>query len=214
MGIFKDMWNDLQRVESEGFDPMSETYGERMKAFVQQTKGGGSSPGVPPMTPTEKDRLKQVLRQKYPEKVREVNTYYVSGEGGKYTLKPDMTELNMRKRDKNSIKDEAWENVNVTDLSNGKEYAVDLPPNSSGLSKEYYIQGTDFYDTLENSLTTQMKEGQLDKKSDYAQRLATAGRGKLRSFIENPEELPEEELSKIGITRQQALNIVPSTPIK
>jgi hypothetical protein len=214
MGIFKDMWNDLQRVESEGFDPMNETYGERMKAFVQQMKGGVNSPSVPAMTATQQDKLRQMLRSQYPDVVQEVNSYYISGEGGKYTLKPDMTELNMRKRDKNSIEDEVWESVNVTDLGGSKEYTIDLPPNSSGLSEKYYKRGADVYDTLMNSMTLNRGGGVLDKKSSYTQKLAKAGRSKLRTFIEK--ELPGEELKKIGITRQQALNIVPteSAPIK
>jgi len=192
MGIFTNMLDKIIEIEAEGFDPVKETYGERMKGFDPVI---GSVEATSSMSADKVIKLKRRLRQFGRERTGAIRGFY-NKEGEEYKLKKDVVEKS--KKGAVNVPESSFENIKETDGG----FTIGNRPVSSGLPESYYQKGAYAYDALTNTINRG-----IDMQSSFGQDLIKQGRANLKQTIMN--ELPESTLKEIGITRQQALEIIP-----
>jgi hypothetical protein len=188
MGMFTEQYKRLQEIKSQGFDPTKELYGERMKGLVSETS----------MTIDKVVSLVDELRKFDKEATGASESYYVR-KGNQYKLKSDVVKRSLDNPQKVNVSEEALNQVKLLDSG---EYVVSDMPASTGLPDDYYEKGAHTYDALRNTLGTD-----FPLESSFSQSIIKQGRANLRNTIET--RLTDEALKRIGITRQQALDIIP-----
>jgi uncharacterized protein YjiS (DUF1127 family) len=214
MGMFTDQYMQLQEIKRQGFNPTKELYGERMKGLGMSTPPSSSKVRVgtsstsasdivakrASLSRSQADALIGELR-KYDTDEREATgssrSFFLHKDGG-VKLKSDI----VKKALSNPVGVEQEALNKIKSLGDDTYVAPDVP-NVTGLPERYYEKGADAYDALRNTVRT-------DKtlESSVVQRLIKQGRSNLRNTIE--QQLSDEALNRIGITRQQALDIIPT----
>jgi hypothetical protein len=188
MGIFTEQYMRLQEIKSQGFDPTKELYGEKMKGIGSRTS----------MTMDKVVALVDELRKFDKEATGASESYYVR-KGDQYKLKRDVVERALKNPNKVNVDQKTLNQIQS--LGEGG-YVAPGDPVSTNLPESFYERGAYSYDALRNKLGTDLP---LD--SSFSQNIIKQGRANLRNTIET--RLTDEALERIGITRQQALDIIP-----
>lgn len=192
MGMFTDMYMELQDIKRQGFDATKELFGDKMKGKPP----AGSSMAL---SKSQDAALRSVLRKYDSKKISSSTSYYVPGEDG-YKLKPDKVSLVMENPEKSGVSSDVIKKIKKTREG---DFLIPDRPTSSGLPEKFYQKGAVTYDALTNT-----SNSFFTKDSPVVQETIQQGRKNLEYTIENI--VPEETLKQIGITREQAKSIIPT----